>query len=102
MSAERVTQALGALGTLGVLALVLVIRERAGSDAHGEALILFVVFAPAVGILCLAVLVTLGLNLAKGRVQLLTWIAAGIPALLALRLLAVLAGWPLSLELLNG
>ncbi len=102
MTSDQLTRLLGVLGTASVIAFVLVLRARTASGAGGEAIILFIVLAPAVGLLCLAALVMLIVGLTRGQVRPLTWLAVALPAALGVRLLGVLAGWPLSLEFLNG
>lgn len=48
MAFERVTQLLGVLATVCVIALVLALRARTASGAGGEAILLFIVLAPAI------------------------------------------------------
>ncbi len=48
MAFERVTRLLGVLATVCVIALVLALRARTASGAGGEAILLFIVLAPAI------------------------------------------------------
>jgi len=72
MTSDQLTRLLGVLGTASVIAFVLALRARTASGAGGEAIILFIVLAPAVNLLCLAALVMLIVGLTRGHVRPLT------------------------------